>query len=271
MQHAPDGTSYTIYNSQREAADTLVFIHGVGLNQQVWQPQIDHFVATHNIIVYDMLGHGSSPRPPETVTLAHYVGQLANLLDFLQSKFLQCEFLQCKKVTLIGHSMGALVAVAYSLAHPLDVDKLVPMNIVYGRDADQAAAVVARAESVLESGQVAGIDTALARWFAGYEDAASRTKIDAIRTWLNTVDPLGYGRTYYLFATSDDAFTDHLHELTMPVLYLTGEHDPNSTPAMSHQMASQTPNGRAVVVPNEAHMMAYISPEKVNAILNDFL
>jgi len=290
VDRAPDGTSYTfytdpeksgtisqkaelgqnfsediytqhIYNSQRESAPTLVFIHGVGLNQQVWQPQVDHFVQHYSIVVYDMLGHGSSPRPPEDLSLAHYVGQLANLLDFLQ----------IKKVTLIGHSMGALVAVAFSLAHPSVVEKLVPLNIVYARDADARASVVARAERVLESGQVAGIDAALARWFAGYEESAIRAKITAVRKWLNAVDPLGYGRTYYLFATSDNAFVNRLHELTMPVLYLTGEEDPNSTPAMSHQMAALTPNARALTVPNEAHMMAYICPVKVNAILNDFL
>ena len=285
MNISADGTSYTLYiypekfrttspttemgqnfsgelNNQNDALPTLVFIHGVGLNQQVWQPQIEHFRDSYQILVYDMLGHGSSRQPQANLSLDAYVDQLANLLTELG----------IKKVGLIGHSMGALVAVAFALAHPLVVHKLVPLNIVYGRGADQRAAVVARAESVLASGQVAGIDAALARWFEGSEESAiNREKISAVQAWLNGVDPIGYGRTYYLFATSDDAFTDRLHELTMPILYLTGEEDPNSTPAMSHQMASQTPNGRAVVIPNEAHMMAYITPEKVNAILEKFL
>ena len=57
----------------------------------------------------------------------------------------------------------------------------------------------------------------------------------------------------------------------MPVLYLTGDKDPNSTPRMSKQMAEMTPRGEFYSIDDEAHMMAYIAPEKVNAIIKRFL
>jgi len=57
----------------------------------------------------------------------------------------------------------------------------------------------------------------------------------------------------------------------MPILYLTGDLDLNSSPAMSRRMAAETPGGQALSLPDERHMMALVSPEKVNAALRDFL
>ena len=38
----------------------ILFIHGVGLNKEIWQPQIDFF-KNQNIITYDLIGHGKTP------------------------------------------------------------------------------------------------------------------------------------------------------------------------------------------------------------------
>jgi hypothetical protein len=40
---------------------------------------------------------------------------------------------------------------------------------------------------------------------------------------------------------------------------------------MSHEMASESPKGLSKIIDNEAHMMAYIAPTKVNTIIKDFL
>jgi len=105
-QLSPDGTNYQLIG---EGNHTRVFIHGVGLNHQVWQPQVDYFTASgYQVLIYDMLGHGQSRQPDEGVTLDDYVAQLTRLLDHLQ----------IERSDVIGHSMGALIAVAFALAHP---------------------------------------------------------------------------------------------------------------------------------------------------------
>ena len=38
----------------------IVFIHGVGLNKEIWKPQIDYF-NEYPILCYDLLGHGETP------------------------------------------------------------------------------------------------------------------------------------------------------------------------------------------------------------------
>ena len=38
----------------------LVFIHGVGLDHQMWEPQANYF-KEYSTITYDLLGHGKTP------------------------------------------------------------------------------------------------------------------------------------------------------------------------------------------------------------------
>ena len=85
------------------------------------------------------------------------------------------------------------------------------------------------------------------------------------------VDPVGYARTYRLFASSDAAHRGRLGGLAMPALFLTGAQDANSTPAMSAAMASEAPDGRAVSLPGERHMMSLASPGAVDPVLAGFL
>ena len=114
------------------------------------------------------------------------------------------------------------------------------------------------------------IEQTLERWFKNKTSEDDLTKIDNVRNWLANTSPQGYGRAYRLFALSDKVFLNKLSRLRPPVLYLTGEEDPNSTPAMSQQMAGETPNGSSKSIAGEAHMMSYIASEKVNPIIEQF-
>jgi pimeloyl-ACP methyl ester carboxylesterase len=262
-QFSPAGTCYSIFNSDllNGSSIPVVFIHGVGLNQAVWEPQLDFFKEDHCLIAYDIYGHGNSSIPQANVTLGDYASQLEELLNHLKIPL----------VHVVGHSMGALIAISFTLNFPSRVLSTVPLNIVYKRTAIQSQAVLQRALDVIKSNQVSGIEAALERWFSQSNNPVYKEKVSKLRSWIEAVNPVGYGRTYSLFAKSDDEFDGRLEEINIPVLYLAGDEDTNSTPEMSKQMAIETPKGSSFVIENEAHMMAYISPEKVNPLINDFL
>jgi pimeloyl-ACP methyl ester carboxylesterase len=260
---SPRGTAYLIGGEPdpERACACLVLIHGVGLNKDVWLAQVEAFSREYQVISYDILGHGDSPLPSSNPCLEEYTAQLAELL----------EHLNISKAHIVGHSMGALISVAFALEYAAVTCSVIAMNIVYERDVTQRKAVQDRARAVLQSGRVSGIELALQRWFENESSEASQQKIARIRRWMEQVDPAGYGRSYQLFASSDRAFTGRLSTLRTPILYLTGSLDSNSTPVMSQKMAAETSNGQVAVIENEAHMMAYIHPEKVNHFIGRFL
>ena len=52
----------------------IIFIHGLGLNQSMWKPQIDS-LKEYSLITYDLLGHGKTPFNREEVTLNDFSNQ----------------------------------------------------------------------------------------------------------------------------------------------------------------------------------------------------
>ena len=49
----------TFYVLDKKNDAPIVFIHGVGLNHKIWEPQINVFENT--FLAYDILGHGKTP------------------------------------------------------------------------------------------------------------------------------------------------------------------------------------------------------------------
>jgi pimeloyl-ACP methyl ester carboxylesterase len=265
---AAGGTSYSVYAPHsRDALATVVLIHGVGMSQSVWGPQIDALTASYQVVVYDMLGHGNSALPSATPTLAEYASQLKALLDAIG----------IGRAHVIGHSMGALVALEFALTHPQRTLSVAALNAVYDRTPAQREAVMSRAASLgattheAQDAQDASVDATLSRWFGDPVPGHLTQAAQAVRALLLSVDPLGYARTYRLFASSDGAHVGRLANLTVPALFLTGECDPNSSPSMSRAMAAATPRGRAEVLPNARHMMNVTDPARVNERLLAFL
>lgn len=251
------GTSYLRTGS----GHPVILVHGVGMNAAFWRPQIRALAASHDVIAFDMLGHGGSPLPPDPARLEDYADQLLALMDALG----------LERADLVGHSMGALVVLGFALGHLSRVGRLVALNGVYKRTPAQRASVRERVVRLEAGADGDGNRATLARWFGDPVPPPLCETAEWVDAALSSVNPLGYARTYRLFAEADGALAGRLAGLSMPTLFMTGELDPNSTPEMSRAMAEQAPHGRAVVLPGERHMMSLASPDRVNAVLSEFL
>jgi len=243
------------------AGEPVVLVHGVGMAHAIWAPQAEDLARDRLVVAYDMLGHGGSDTPPEGVTLADYAAQLAALLDHLG----------IRAANVVGHSMGALVALEFALAYPDRVLRVAALNAVFQRSAEQRAAVLARAESLRHTGVASTLAPTLERWFGSPVPPSLVQPAALVERLLREVDPTGYARTYRLFASSDSVHASRLPRLAVPVLFLTGEEDLNSSPAMSRAMAQLAPRARVEVIPQARHMMSVTHPARVNASLRAFL
>lgn len=256
-ERTPAGTSYLATGQ----GQPVVLIHGVGLNKEMWGGQVVGLATQYRVIAYDMLGHGDSPRPEPGTELLGYADQLRELLDHLG----------LTQVTVIGFSMGGLVARAFALHYPQYLQGLVVLNSVFNRTPEQRAGVIARTAQAAQHGPDANAEAALSRWFSREYQAANPAQIAAIRQTLASNDPQGYLTTYELFATQDMYRADDLGNIRVPTLIATGELDPGSTPEMAEQLAQRIPGARAAVLAEQRHMMPVESPRLVNQLLLDFL
>jgi len=167
--------------------------------------------------------------------------------------------------------MGALVATTFALAHPDRVRTLAAMNAVWCRDTESSSAVLRRAAELDGGLKSTNDENAIARWFGTPVPADLIGAANLTRKVLAEIEPQAYARSYNLFARSDRALEDRLPTLAIPALFITGELDPNSTPAMSREMACIAPQGEAVVLPGERHMMSLTAPALVNDHLASFM
>lgn len=241
----------------------VILIHGVGLNHEVWAPQVAALCRERDVYSYDTLGHGESASPPENSSFTPWVDQLLDVMDSAN----------VENAHLVGHSMGALISIAFALAQPDRVKSIIPIAGVHNRTPQHAARARATATALLSQGPVANLENAIERWYTD-EDQADPVRRDAVtrsRQWLSAADAVGYARAYSTFANHADDFNGELGRLQCPALYISAEFDPNSTPAMSDAMAAATTDGTSRMVKNERHMLPLIAPQKINPLIEQFI
>ena len=91
------GTFY--FFNKKDQTVPIVFIHGVGLTYEIWQPQLDFF-KDRSTLSYDILGHGKSSLNKQNISFDDFSDQLINLINELK----------IDKIHLIGFSIGSLIA-----------------------------------------------------------------------------------------------------------------------------------------------------------------
>lgn len=243
------------------AGQPVVLVHGVGMAREVWAPQVSALAHDHQVITYDLLGHGASDLPPEDLSLADCADQLDALLDHLD----------VAEAGIVGHSLGALVALEFALRHAPRTQRVAALNAVFERSPEQRAAVEARAAALLQAGPATTVEPTLERWFGKPVPAHLNAAAELTGRLLRGVNPLGYARAYGLFARADRAHSERLPTLARPALFMTGAQDQNSTPAMTQAMAGLVPGATCAVLPEARHMMNLTHPEAVNQALRGFL
>ncbi len=255
-------TSTTLPQSNRAGLAMIQFgggrpvllLHGVGLRAEAWHAQIDALSSEYLVIAPHMPGHGGSPCADTMNSLGDFADAYLPLVESLSEPAL-----------VIGHSMGALIALDLACRMPSHVCGVAALNGVFKRSAQATAAVQARA-SKLDGQQAPDPAPTLERWFGSAPSPAR----SACETWLRGADPAGYKRAYKAFASAQVPSEAALKTLSCPALFATGALEPNSTPKMSHEMASLAPQGKAIIVDDAAHMMPMTHPAAVNKMLLEF-
>jgi len=146
------GTSYSLNKINEE--NPIVFIHGVGLTKEIWDPQINFF-KDYNTLTYDLLGHGKTPLKKSKVSFEDFSKQLVKLINELNFN----------KIHLVGFSLGALIARHFASEHSDKLSSLIIHGSIYKRTEEQKRVVKNRFE-VAKIDKPASKQTALRRWLS---------------------------------------------------------------------------------------------------------
>jgi pimeloyl-ACP methyl ester carboxylesterase len=111
------------------ADKALVFLHGLGGSNHYWDDVYKKLGKRYTLYFVDLLGFGRSAKPDAAYTLDDHITALRN--------FIRYEVLETS-VDLIGHSLGALIALGYSARFPRDVDRVFLLSPGYYRSRQDA-------------------------------------------------------------------------------------------------------------------------------------
>nr|QNO56355.1 putative aminoacrylate hydrolase RutD [Methanosarcinales archaeon ANME-1 ERB7] len=112
-----------LYYEAHGDGEPIIFVHGWMDDCSAWNSQIEFFAKKYKVIAYDHRGHGRSDKPEGDYSIQTLSNDLHTLIKELK----------LEKVTLVGHSMGGMTALLFTLDHPDKVSKLVscqPYNVV---------------------------------------------------------------------------------------------------------------------------------------------
>jgi pimeloyl-ACP methyl ester carboxylesterase len=98
--------------------DPVLLLHGYAQNSHMWRPLIAELAKTHLVIAPDLRGFGESAKPQggyDKKTMAQDIRALAVSLGH-------------RRVGVVGHDIGLMVAYAYAAQYPAEVDRIALMD-----------------------------------------------------------------------------------------------------------------------------------------------
>lgn len=107
-----------IHYQKQGSGPALVFLHGFLESSSMWNAIAPTFLNTHTVITIDLPGFGAS----KCVAEIHSMELMATLTSEILVKQ------KIEKATLIGHSMGGYVALAFAELFPNRIEKLILLN-----------------------------------------------------------------------------------------------------------------------------------------------
>lgn len=253
-----NGTAYTLQGP--EDGPPVALIHGLGMNHAMWQWQVPA-LGSYRVLSYDLYSHGASGPAPRKPDLGLLAEQLRALLDHVG----------IRHCAVVGFSLGGMICRRFAMDFPDRVTALGILHSAHARTEAARQAVQKRVEQARIDGPSATVEAALERWFSADFRNLRPDVMDLVRTWVLANDIGLYPDMYQVLVDGVDELVAPEPAIACPTLVMTGDEDYGNSPEMSHAIAAEIAGSETVILPGLRHMALAEDPDRVNAILLDFL
>ena len=238
----------TFYVLDKKNDVPIVFVHGVGLNHKIWEPQINVFKNT--FLAYDILGHGKTPLNKENISFNDFSNQLINLIDEIN----------IRKIHLVGFSIGSLIARNFATKYNDRLESLTLLCSIFKRTEKQQQTVKDRFELAKKSKSLS--KQALKRWFTDDYLEKNPNTYNKISSMLEQNNMENFLKVYELFVNHKD--NEKFENIKTKTLVMTGEGDIGSTPEMSENLSKVINNSKVKIILKGKHLCSIECADDVN-------
>jgi pimeloyl-ACP methyl ester carboxylesterase len=235
----------------------IVLLHGFLENKKMWKEYVDLFSENYRVITIDLLGHGES----DCLGYVHSMEDNANVVHEV------LDHLKIEKVTVLGHSMGGYVGLAFAELFPKNINKLVLLNSSSKADSHDKKINRNRAIKAVKQNYVNFVSLAIANLFSENNrtrlaDEIEKVKIQALKTPLQGIVASLEGMKIRKDRES------LLKQDLFPVLLVLGKKDPVLN---YEENIAQIENTSAKLVSfDDGHMSQIENKEELKTVLLDF-
>ena len=248
------GTFY-VFN-KKEQSTPIVFVHGVGLTYEIWQPQLDFFKDYSNLS-YDILGHGKSSLTKQNISFDDFSDQLIELINELK----------IEKIHLVGFSIGSLIARNFATRYGDRLRSLVLLGSIYKRSEQQQKIVNERFNQAKKELKLSR--QALKRWFTDKYLENNPDTYEKISSILSGNNMTNFLKVYELFVRHKN--DEDFEKIKTKTLVMTGEHDIGSTIEMSQQLNNLIMNSELKIIKEGKHLCGIECADEVNLTIKNFI
>jgi pimeloyl-ACP methyl ester carboxylesterase len=238
---------------------TVLMLHDADGGRLTFAPQVETLAGSgYRAVAWDMPGYGHSA-PMDSYTPKGLADACTALLDGLQAG----------PVTIVGHGMGAMVALEVAVRAPAWVQRLV--LVAGGPPLDAAAQTVwvAPRLQALDAGHsMAEMAENIVR--EGCGERALPEGVRLARHALEQVPAPVYRRALQALPMFQRG-AEHLAQVHVPALLVSGAQDRCTPPEALQALAHVLPDARYLELPGVGHWPQLEDPEAFDGALLDFL
>ncbi|WP_295940877.1 alpha/beta hydrolase [uncultured Alistipes sp.] len=239
----------------------IVLLHGYLESMLVWEEFVPYLYKKARVLTIDMPGHGISVVTGEVHTMEFLADTVADGLKALG----------VERCTLVGHSMGGYVALAFCERHPDMLEGLVLLSSTPYADSEEKIENRRREIALVQ---------------AGKKDALARVAPEAGFAEENRIRMKDHieDLTEQVFITEDDGIiallngmssrkdqNEMLRRSKVPQLFILGCKDSYIPLEAGEKMVAEHPQAKVVWLENSGHMGFLEEPEAAAKAILDFV
>jgi 3-oxoadipate enol-lactonase len=237
----------------------IVVLHSLLADRHAFDPVLPALCASHRVTLINLPGfEGSQP-----CMLPLMDAYIAVIEDAFQ------EFGIANDAVLIGNGFGGTVALAFALAHPERISRLVLSDAAACFPDAGRTQFEVMAMKVSEGGLGAIAEIAAKRVFSPAYLAAHPELIDERKNVLMGIDPKAFQAACKILQEAD--LEPMLHRLEVPTLVVCGEFDQATPPALNKAIAEKVKGARYVELPGCGHCPPLEQPQQFIAAIKEFV
>ena len=241
----------------RADAPRLVFLNSLGSDLRIWDEVTEVLRDRFDVLLIDMRGHGLTEVEPGPVTIPQLADDLLALLDHVG----------WRKASIVGLSIGGLIALHAAIYAPQRVERLVLMDTA--AKIGDSASWTKRIAAVEDGGVESIADAVTTRWFSDGFAEREPGRFAAWRHMFAATSSTGYRSACEAILAAD--YTDEVHRITAPTLALAGDGDVPTPPALVRGTAESIPGARFEAICGAGHLPCLERPIEVARAIADHL